>query len=99
MSRLGKKPVPIPEKVKVAVSGATVSVEGPLGKLTQLLPRGIQAEVKDKEIVVSRKDDTKLQRSLHGTLRKVILRSRDKNSTCSSAIRIPWNTPFRPGLK
>jgi len=73
MSRLGRKPIPIPEKVKVAVSGSTVNVEGPQGKLTRALPYGISAKVDGGNVLITRANDTTQQKSLHGTLRKVVL--------------------------
>jgi large subunit ribosomal protein L6 len=73
MSRLGRLPIPIPDKVKVAVLGAHVSVEGPLGKLTKDLPQGLTAQLKDKTLVLTRESDSTLHKSLHGTLRKVLL--------------------------
>lgn len=47
MSRIGRKPVTIPEKVKISVAGGTVSVEGPLGKLDLGLPEGVEIEVSE----------------------------------------------------
>ena len=73
MSRLGRQPIAIPDKVKATVSGSHVSVEGPLGKLSRELPAGISAQVVDKTILVARANDSTMQRSLHGTLRKVLL--------------------------
>jgi large subunit ribosomal protein L6 len=73
MSRLGRKPVPIPDKVKVSLDGSRVQVEGPLGKMAFALPTGIAVQVKDKELLVTRADDSTAQKSLHGTLRKVVL--------------------------
>lgn len=72
MSRLGRKPIAIPEKVKVAVAGSRVNVEGPLGKLSRQLPAGIQVKVDNSEVLVTRQDDSTWHRSLHGTLRKVV---------------------------
>ena len=53
MSRIGKKPVSLPEKVKARVENRKVLVEGPLGKLSYSLPDGINAEVKDSNINLS----------------------------------------------
>lgn len=81
MSRLGIKPVPIPPKVKVTVNGPQVTVEGPVGKLIRQLPDGIKAEVKDNAVLVTRRDDSTAQKSLHGTLRKIILNMVDGAAT------------------
>jgi large subunit ribosomal protein L6 len=73
MSRLGKKPIAIPEKVKVAVAGPKVDVTGPLGALTQTLPDGLRAEIKEKDLLLHRRDDSSTQKALHGTFRKLLL--------------------------
>ncbi len=73
MSRLGKKPISIPDKVKIEISGSQVNVTGPLGQLSRQLPYGLKAEVKDKIVQLDRKDDSIQQKSLHGTWRKVIM--------------------------
>lgn len=73
MSRLGRKPVPIPEKVKVTISGQNIQTEGPLGKLNRIIPHGITAKVEGKDIIVTRQDESTRLKSMHGTLRKIIL--------------------------
>jgi len=74
MSRIGQKPITIPDGVKVAVNGRTVSVEGPVGKLSWTHRQEISVEVKETEkvLVVSRKDDSRETRSLHGLTRSTI---------------------------
>jgi large subunit ribosomal protein L6 len=72
MSRVGKLPIPLEAGVKVAVSGAEVSVQGPKGSLAQALPRGITAEVEGQQLVVRRRDDSKAQKSLHGLSRSLL---------------------------
>jgi len=70
MSRLGKKPIDLPDKVKVAVSGQDVSAEGPAGKGSVTLPAGVSAKVEDgRRVVVSSPGATKAQRMLWGTWR------------------------------
>jgi large subunit ribosomal protein L6 len=70
MSRLGKKPIDLPEKVKVAVSGQVVSAEGPAGKGQVTLHAGVSAKVEEgKRVVVSSKAGSKLERSRWGTCR------------------------------
>ncbi len=73
MSRLGKKPIAIPEKVNVSVQGSMVNVAGPLGQLSRALPAGIGAQVAGGVLTVTRANDSTVQRSLHGTLRKLLL--------------------------
>ncbi len=74
MSRIGKQPVPYGAGVKVQVSGSTVRVEGPKGKLEMTAHRNIKVEHDEqgKAIKVSRPDDERLNRSLHGLTRSLI---------------------------
>ena len=71
MSRLGRKPVIVPEKVKVAVSGTSVSAEGPAGKNSLTLPVPITAKLEDggKKVQVSSPAGTKHEKALWGTWR------------------------------
>ncbi len=72
MSRIGKMPVELDPAVTVTVNGADISVKGPKGTLSQSLPRGITAELQDKQLVVTRRDDSKNQRALHGLARALL---------------------------
>lgn len=74
MSRIGKKPIPLPEKAQVAVSGNTVRVEGPKGKLEWSFDRTLKVVVDDakKEIRVERPDDERRSKALHGLTRALI---------------------------
>lgn len=72
MSRIGNKPVTIPEGVTVELNGHTITVKGPKGELTRELVSNISVEVKDNEIVFTRPNDSKQNRSLHGTTRSVV---------------------------
>jgi large subunit ribosomal protein L6 len=72
MSRIGKLPITVPQGVKVSLSGQTVTVEGPKGKLSQELQPVIGVKVSDSEVVVERKDESKTTRSFHGLYRKLI---------------------------
>jgi large subunit ribosomal protein L6 len=74
MSRIGKKPVPIPAGVKVQVVGQTITVEGKLGKLDWEFRPEVSAVYDDaaKTIVVTRINDERLSRALHGLTRALI---------------------------
>ena len=72
MSRIGNLPIEIPNGVKVAVNGATVSVEGPKGKLRQDFRSEVTVEVNDDELTVARKDDSKNSKSFHGLYRSIL---------------------------
>ncbi len=72
MSRIGKKPIPIPDKVKVEVSGGNVSVEGPKGKLSLRLHPSMMMRAEARQLVCVRPSDNKLHRSLHGLTRTLV---------------------------
>jgi large subunit ribosomal protein L6 len=74
MSRIGKAPVQIPKGVKVAVEAGAVKVEGPLGKLEQRLHPAVSVEIDQAGgvLAVSRADDNRVSRSLHGLTRALI---------------------------
>ena len=73
MSRIGKQPIKIDDKVKVVVQGNKVNFEGPKGKLTVTLPvEDIKVEVKGKEILCTRPSDHRTHRSAHGLTRAIL---------------------------
>ncbi len=70
MSRIGRKPIPVPAGVKVALQSDQVDVQGPKGKLSVPVPRGITFEQKDGVLTASRA--TEDQRALHGLARALV---------------------------
>src|SRR5258708_2073716 len=72
MSRIGKKPIPIPDKVKIDVKPDTVVVTGPKGSVSNPIPPGIRFETKDKQFVCLRRDDSGPQRAFHGLARALV---------------------------
>jgi len=72
MSRVGRRPIPIPEGVEVEIKGRRVRVKGPKGELEREFHPDMIIEKKDGNIVVSRPTDNKLHRSLHGLTRTLI---------------------------
>lgn len=70
MSRIGRKPIPIPKGVKVEVRDGTVLVEGPKGKLTTVLPPGTGADVQDSTLLATRQGDE--YASMHGLARSLL---------------------------
>jgi large subunit ribosomal protein L6 len=72
MSRIGKMPVQIPQGVKVNIAGSKITVEGPKGKLEQDLLPEIEFDIKDDSITVTRKNESKRVRALHGLYRSLI---------------------------
>lgn len=67
MSRIGKKPVQMPEKTEVTVSGSMVSVQGPLGVVTRTVHPYVKIEVTGRTALVSPLNETRLARALWGT--------------------------------
>jgi large subunit ribosomal protein L6 len=72
MSRIGKVPVGIPDKVEVKVNGSLVAVKGPKGALEYNFTEHVGIELKDKEVIVTPSNDSKISRSLWGTTRTLI---------------------------
>jgi large subunit ribosomal protein L6 len=72
MSRIGKKPIPVPQGVKVAIQGASVLVEGPKGKLSHSVPAGISVKAESSTVTVDRSSDHRNVRALHGLTRSLI---------------------------
>ena len=72
MSRIGRQPIELPAKVKVTVAGQKVSVEGPKGKLDYDAPAPIKVAMKDGKVVVTRTDETRQTRALHGLVRSLV---------------------------
>ncbi|OGV10882.1 MAG: 50S ribosomal protein L6 [Ignavibacteria bacterium RIFOXYB2_FULL_36_7] len=72
MSRVGRKPVEIPKGVTITKNGSNVKVKGPKGELESRLHPNISVEIKDNELIVTRPDDTKENKALHGLTRALI---------------------------
>ena len=72
MSRIGKKPVPVPQGVKVQLTGTKLHVEGPKGKLDLNVHPRMKVVVADGRIAVERPTNIPQDRSLHGLTRSLI---------------------------
>src|SRR3954464_9315981 len=72
MSRIGKQPIPIPSGVDVTIAGPRVTVKGPKGTLEHTIVGDLTVERSDDVIVVTRADDQRQNRSLHGLTRSLI---------------------------
>ena len=72
MSRIGKQPIEIPDGVNVAVDPGRVTVNGPLGELTQKVPVRIKVEKEDGQLVVKRPTERGDDRALHGLTRSLV---------------------------
>ena len=72
MSRIGRQPIPIPDAVNVAIDPGRVTVNGPLGELTQNVPVRISIEKEDGQLVVKRPTERGEDRALHGLTRSLV---------------------------
>jgi len=72
MSRIGKKPVMLPNGVKATLAGGAITIEGPKGKLSYAIPTNFKVEVKDNMVSVSRPSDEKQAKATHGLIRSLI---------------------------
>ncbi len=72
MSRIGKMPVAVPSGVEVTLNGQDLSIKGPKGTLTHNFPELIKAVKEDSSIVISRANDERLAKSLHGLSRTLV---------------------------
>ncbi|WP_249872554.1 50S ribosomal protein L6 [Oceanobacillus saliphilus] len=72
MSRIGLKPIEIPEGVELKLNGTTVTVKGPKGELTRELHSDMKINIEDNVLTVERPSDHKDHRALHGTTRSLI---------------------------
>jgi large subunit ribosomal protein L6 len=72
MSRIGKAPIPLPDKVSVSLNGLAVTVKGPKGELSRTLPDGVQISQDGNTLVVSPSNETRRSRERHGLCRTLV---------------------------
>ncbi len=72
MSRIGRKPIAIPNGVNVSVDNTVITVNGPKGSLTREIHKDMKLTLEENQLLVERPSDNKLHRALHGTTRSVI---------------------------
>ena len=72
MSRIGKKPVPVPKGVTVSVEGLTVKVKGPRGELSRVVHRDMKVSLEGTTVIVARPSDEPNHKALHGLTRTLI---------------------------
>ncbi len=72
MSRIGNSPIALPENVSVTEDSGHVSVEGPKGKLSRNLPEGISLACEDGVVTLTRRSDSKHDKTFHGTARSLV---------------------------
>jgi len=99
MSRIGRLPIPVPAGVKVTVGGGQVSVEGKRGKLSEPVAPNVEVRVADGLCTVSRRDDSKLSKSMHGLYRRLIQNMVTGVSTGFSKVLLVNGVGYRAELK
>jgi len=72
MSRIGRLPIAIPAGVEIAIDGSDVTVKGPKGQLSLTVASPIEVQIEDGQVLVTRPDDERDSRSLHGLTRTLI---------------------------
>jgi large subunit ribosomal protein L6 len=72
MSRIGKRPIPVPAGVTVAIDGSTIKVKGPKGELSRTLPADITVAQEGAELLVKRPSDEERHKALHGLSRTLV---------------------------
>jgi large subunit ribosomal protein L6 len=72
MSRIGRQPIPVPAGVTISIAPERVTVNGPRGELSERIPRAIEVEQADGELLVKRPTDRGEHRALHGLTRSLI---------------------------
>ncbi len=72
MSRIGKRPISIPNKVTIGIEGSHISVKGPKGELSRVLPAAVTVEQSGETLLVLRRDESRSSRQLHGLSRTLV---------------------------
>lgn len=72
MSRIGKRPIPVPPKVTVTIDGQHVAVKGPKGELSRTLPAEVEVVQEDGTLLVNRRNESRVARQLHGLCRTLV---------------------------
>ncbi len=72
MSRIGKAPIPIPDKVTISLDGLAVTVKGPKGELSRVLPEGVSVSQEGSTVVVSPTSEHRRSRERHGLCRTLV---------------------------
>lgn len=72
MSRIGKRPIPIPPKVTLTIEGQQITVKGPKGELSRVLPAQVLFEQDGETLLVKRRDESRVARQLHGLSRTLV---------------------------
>jgi len=96
MSRIGKKPIEVPDGVKIRRDDSIITVEGPMGSLSGKIPEGVEAVLEGNVILVNTRSDDRVVRSLHGLIRTLVanmvtgVNKGFEKVSGDSWSRIPW---------
>jgi large subunit ribosomal protein L6 len=72
MSRIGKRPIPVPQKVTVTIAGQDVAVKGPKGELARTLPPEVEVLQEGETVLVNRRNESRNARQRHGLCRTLV---------------------------
>lgn len=72
MSRIGKKPIPVPNNVKIHLEDAVITVEGQKGKMSMPIHNIVDIKLEDNQILISRKEESPFAKAMHGTMASLI---------------------------
>jgi large subunit ribosomal protein L6 len=72
MSRIGKRPIPIPAKVQVEIKGQEITIKGPKGSLQRVLPTAVKVEQQGDTLQVSPENESRIARERHGLVRTLV---------------------------
>lgn len=72
MSRIGKLPITVPNKVTVTIDGSHVAVKGPKGELSRVLSNAVTVEQEGETLLVKRRDESRPSRQMHGLSRTLV---------------------------
>ena len=72
MSRLGKSPIPMPDKIEVSVANGVINVKGPKGNVSHILPKGISIKLEGKQLFIIKDEKVEMPKATHGMQRALI---------------------------
>lgn len=99
MSRIGNMPIAIPEGVTVTAQGNAVTVKGKLGELSRVFQSGIDVRVENGQVVVTRADDSRMQKSCHGLSRTLVRNMIEGVTTGYKKVLTIEGTGFKAALQ
>jgi large subunit ribosomal protein L6 len=99
MSRIGKKPVVVPDKVSVQLTDRVMAVKGPKGNLSEVLPLGVVVKIEGNQVLVERADESRDSRAAHGLARTLVANMVDGVTTGFTKKLMITGVGYRAELK